>query len=173
MSQDGEKKAICRICKTPLDLEICYSIIRANPGLNLEDILPGGQLDFLSWEACPNAGDDIHLKASLVRTINSLESCSICGHKIRSKYHYAWSDRPRTAEAIEELLGYQVHIKHVHHTSYNPERTMDVCDSCHAKIHHSDDTAYTQYRPKIPKRWYRVPKIEKPVRKGRVLSGHH
>lgn len=143
------KEALCSLCKAPLDMEICYSIVDHWPHMSLEDILPGGQCEFLNWEACPNAGDDLHLKANLARKINHLKDfCSICGHKVRSKGDYTWLDYPRTAKAVEELLSYQVHIKHVHHISYNPEVKIDVCDSCHAKIHNTDDVNYSKYRPK-------------------------
>lgn len=172
MEQGEKKTALCRVCKAPLDLEICHSIVDRWPHTSLDDILPGGQCDYLNWEACPNAGDDLHLKASLARELNRLDFCSICGRRVRDKGDYTWSDHPRTAKAVEELLGYSVPVKHVHHTSYSPEKTMIVCDSCHAKIHHSDDIAFTQYRPKLPKKWYRVTKRQR-LHKGRVLHGLH
>lgn len=157
MGQGEKKVVLCPICKAPLDQDILFSEefdLRYNSYLFLEDIKELEELGCFSFsfEACPNAWDDIHLKAILAREANRLDFCSICGRKVREKSNYTWLDHPRTAEAIEEMLGYQVPIKHVHHTSYSPEITIIVCDSCHAKIHHSDDIAYTQYRPKLPKR---------------------
>ena len=35
----------------------------------------------------------------------------------------------------------------LHHVSYAPEEVMSVCSSCHGKIHHSNDTLYTIFKP--------------------------
>lgn len=55
---------------------------------------------------------------------------------------------------VAQLLTTQIHV---HHTSYKPEKTVRVCNSCHAKIHHNDDFR-PDLVPDIPrKEWEKQP----------------
>ncbi|MCL4314971.1 MAG: hypothetical protein M1454_04525, partial [Candidatus Thermoplasmatota archaeon] len=35
----------------------------------------------------------------------------------------------------------------IHHTSYFPEIGMEICPSCHSRIHHANDLGLNKYRP--------------------------
>lgn len=100
---------------------------------------------------CSDECRDFELKRLLACRINDCESaCQICKRKIT-----------RWAPEIMEILGIELPEKGIiHHTSYDPEKTMLICNSCHAKIHHSEDSKFSQYRPKDnrpqPKREFKL-----------------
>jgi hypothetical protein len=115
-----------------LDKDILINI-EHNRGYSIETILENAPEEL--WEACPSSFDEKHLNSIVGREINKIvEHCRICGEKVIRKDHWF---RVLDKEKIEGILGYKLQIKHEHHTSYNPEVTITVCDSCHAKIHHS------------------------------------
>jgi len=87
---------------------------------------------------CSDECKEQELKRMAACRINaSRSSCEICKRKITP-----W------AKEIKNVLGIDLPDKEIeHHTSYDPEVTIVVCNSCHAKIHLSEDPSYIQYRP--------------------------
>ncbi|KAB1193475.1 hypothetical protein GJR96_08465 [Haloferax sp. MBLA0076] len=76
--------------------------------------------------------------------------CVDCGEELTYKREQQVCDACLHQREIEASLGDSVDLEYCevcegilhpehranHHTSYNPEETMLVCDTCHAKIHH-------------------------------------
>ena len=55
------------------------------------------------------------------------EKCSLCKVNIAS-LKVIKADSPALTK-----------LRHIHHISYFPERTINVCSKCHSKIHHTED----------------------------------
>ena len=104
-------------------------------------------------------------KKYLAKHINEGDACFICGKKLFFPIDYwiqYFSSRnydkyyfDNISEVSNILQGSKKGFKLVdeqkllivHHLSYYDEFTIQVCTSCHAKIHHSTDEAYQQYKP--------------------------
>jgi hypothetical protein len=86
-------------------------------------------------DECKNKSE----KKRIARIINSSPFCKVCGRKIIKEEDVSF---------VKELLEYDPATMVVeHHTSYKENHTINVCPSCHAKIHHSKNPAYKKYQP--------------------------
>ena len=79
--------------------------------------------------------------------LRSLERCYICGCYI--SYAPKEAEEYRKYEGAGEILDKYGEIRQLvmHHISYKDNITIDVCPTCHAKIHHSKDPKYAKFRP--------------------------
>lgn len=71
------------------------------------------------------------------RRITQSPVCEVCASKIVK----AW-DRD-ASDLVEDLPQRLI----VHHVSYEPEETIEICQGCHNRIHHSKDPQYARWRP--------------------------
>jgi succinate dehydrogenase/fumarate reductase-like Fe-S protein len=91
-------------------------------------------------------------KAFLLREIRCLEECEICGRYITfspQTFEDFLKKYPESKEILEKFGKIEKRI--VHHISYNPEMIVNICSSCHAKIHHSKNPKYNKFRPRNKK----------------------
>jgi hypothetical protein len=106
-----------------------------------------------------------YIKHYIAKNINETRACYICGRKlslsIDSLFCGFRSDTYRKyyLEHDDDLYYIKQKLKKSfklyqpqkflinHHLCYYDEFTIDVCPTCHARIHHSKDESYAQYRP--------------------------
>lgn len=87
------------------------------------------------------------LRREAAKAVNQAPFCSICRQKIVGNSYVD----------MAAVLGIKLPgVRIRHHVSYGRDETVIVCESCHAKIHHSKDSALKAYlpedaRPKKPK----------------------
>jgi len=104
-------------------------------------------------------------KQFLAKQINIMNACIICGKKLycpidhliytfclHNYKKYYFNDASDGYNILRKLNGYfklynEQKFLINHHLCYYDEVTIDVCPSCHARIHHSKDESYKQYRP--------------------------
>lgn len=79
-------------------------------------------------------------KKNIKNIIKSLPRCYVCKKRLEG------NDTPFVLERIKSRLNIEFREHIDHHISYNPEKTIPVCSSCHGKIHHSDE--YLELKPK-------------------------
>jgi len=108
---------------------------------------------------CKECGDDFQapgpycskecankaLRKQTAKAVNRSPFCSICKRRIVGE--------PFVDTAT--VLGTKLpRVRIEHHVSYSRDETMIVCGSCHAKIHHSKDSALKAFQPedKRPKK---------------------
>jgi len=78
------------------------------------------------------------LRKETAKAVNRAPFCSICKRRI--------IDQPFVDTA--KVLGTRLpRVRIEHHVSYSKNKTMIVCGSCHAKIHHSKDSALKAFLP--------------------------
>jgi hypothetical protein len=113
--------------------------------------------DLFCSKECELAYDQLQereLRIEEAKGINRLPRCAICKIKLKVNGPARLIEDPARGEMIVSPL-YRPENLEVdsgtlieHHISYEPEKKILVCPACHNKIHHSNDPAYTQYRPK-------------------------
>ncbi|MHB1811727.1 MAG: hypothetical protein ACYCPR_04855 [Thermoplasmataceae archaeon] len=69
------------------------------------------------------------------------KKCEICGIRELDPY-----DIEFTKYLLRNDVAYVPNLV-VHHTSYFPELGIEICKSCHSKIHHSNDPKLNNYKP--------------------------
>lgn len=88
----------------------------------------------------------------IVDVIDIPYPCEDCGRELTAKTSPQVCEKCRHQREVDSLEGVAVDLEYCevcngilhpehraqHHTSYHPEETMLVCDTCHAKIHHRD-----------------------------------
>lgn len=98
---------------------------------------------YQSWE---RAREEYHV----VDVIDIEHDCRECGRELTTLRDPPVCEECRREEAFERALGTKtdlefcevcdgvLHPEHRanHHTSHEPEETISVCDTCHAKVHH-------------------------------------
>ena len=71
--------------------------------------------------------------------------CGICGKKVNAihYHHITYQDVPEKVpftKREQQLTGKKYYWENGH-------RSIEVCSSCHSKIHHSKDKKFAKYRP--------------------------
>lgn len=73
------------------------------------------------------------------RKVKNVRQCLVCkGYFLHECCDYDFNDVLRLKLAKTPI---------VHHLNYDPEKTILVCASCHAKIHHSNNPKYDVFLP--------------------------
>ena len=75
------------------------------------------------------------------RRVTQSPTCTVCRRKIVRSDDSGWNAGDSLGEDLPRRLIY-------HHVSYNPEKTIEVCQGCHNKIHHGRDPRYERWRPR-------------------------
>jgi len=87
-------------------------------------------------------------KMFLFSDLALLEKCPICGSymaddpKVFKKY---LEEHPESKEILERFG--KIRRKVRHHINYKENKVIFICNSCHAKIHHSQDPKYYRFHP--------------------------
>jgi len=79
--------------------------------------------------------------------LKSLKQCHICRCYISDMPEHI--EKYQKYEGAQAILGKYGKIRKLvtHYISYKDNITIDICPTCHAKIHHSKDSKYAKFRP--------------------------
>lgn len=137
-----------RLLQRPVD---CQAIVKRfdYPHFNEMDIIEQFSSHF--WEFCATDHSEQeaarraaewerekeHLKMELGKHIKDYPFCKVCGHKII----------PFLEMGTAKMVGLDVTYEVRHHLSYEDGETISICQSCHSKIHRSDDPQLNQLKP--------------------------
>ena len=140
----------CNICSKPIDQK------KVLPHFDREYL---GELDIIEifqssfYELCGTDHTEevearrlAEVKKEAGQILANSPFCELCGTKLVEKIELP----------IIETAGLNVPFLVNHHVNYKDNKTITICQSCHAKIHHSNDPEYNKYLPPDKR-----PKIEK------------
>lgn len=109
---------------------------------------------FQAWDAPETVLDEIAYvywklgEDDLIETECMLRPDSVCASlqarrpAVHPEVYKNWYRCRHCGEHIEDSSR-----RHTHHISYDPEITTILCDSCHGKVHNSDDPVWEYLRP--------------------------
>ncbi len=90
---------------------------------------------------CSKECEERDRRRRAARRVIQSPMCAVCQRRIVESDYSGWNPGNHLGEDLPRRLI-------VHHVSYEPEETIEVCQGCHNRIHHGKDPQYERWKPR-------------------------